>query len=156
MVEQIYQAAPTKLAFIAGNYAGTPRAHLQDASSEYLTHSRKIDAQLRRPPTILTAGHKKEIVISNGYVKQRKNKETGESKPAPMLAFYGAYTAAGAPIQAPRSNGQPMRGWPSFAHEPSFVDYSHGVRLVWSTMKVDGGTRTESLSLPTLSTSGVT
>ena len=141
MVEQIYQAAPTKLAFIPGGYAGTPRAHLQDASSEYLGHSRKIDAQLRRPPTILTAGHKKEIVISNGYVKQRKNKETGESKPAPMLAFYGAFTAAGVPIQAPRNGGQPMRGWPSFAHEPSFVDYSHGVRLVWPTMKVDGSSR---------------
>lgn len=142
MVEQIYQAAPTRLAFIPGNYAGTPRAHLQDASSEYLVHSQKIDAQLRRPPTILTAGHKKEIVISNGYVKQRTNKQTGESRPAPMLAFYGAYTADGVPIQAPRSNGQPMRGWPSFAHEPSFVDYSHGVRLVWPTMKVDGATRT--------------
>ncbi|MEJ8836853.1 M15 family metallopeptidase [Ramlibacter sp. AN1133] len=141
MVEQIYQAAPTKLAFIPGNYAGTPRAHLQDASSEYLGHSRKIDAQLRRPPTILTAGHKKEIVISNGYVKQRRNKTTGESKPAPMLAFYGAFTAAGVPIQAPRNNGEPMRGWPSFAHEPSFVDYSHGVRLVWPTMKVDGAAR---------------
>lgn len=141
MVEQIYQAAPTKLAFIPGNYAGTPRAHLQDATSEYLVHSSKIDAQLRRPPTILTAGHKKELVISNGYVKQRRNKATGESKPAPMLAFYGAFTAAGVPIQAPRNNGQPMRGWPSFAHEPSFVDYSHGVRLVWPTMKVDGESR---------------
>lgn len=142
MVEQIYQAAPTKLAFIPGNYAGTPRAYLQDASSEYLVHSHRIDAQLRRPPTILTAGHKKEIVISSGYVKQRRNKQTGESRPAPMLAFYGAYTAEGVPIQAPRSNGQPMRGWPSFAHEPGFVDYSHGVRLVWPTMKVDGATRT--------------
>ncbi|HYE41385.1 MAG TPA: M15 family metallopeptidase [Ramlibacter sp.] len=141
MVEQIYQAAPTKLAFIPGNYAGTPRAHLQDASSEYLAHSRRIDAQLRRPPTILTAGHKKEIVISNGYVKTRRNRESGEGKPAPMLAFYGAFTAAGVPIQAPRSNGQPMRGWPSFAHEPGFVDYSHGVRLVWPTMKVDGAER---------------
>ena len=58
-------------------------------------HSRKIDAQLRRPPTILTAGHKKEIVISNGYVKLRKDKKTGERKPAAMLAFYGACLAGG-------------------------------------------------------------
>jgi hypothetical protein len=141
MVEQLYQAAPTKLAFIPGNYAGTPRAHLQDASSSYLDHSRRIDAQLRRPPTILTAGHKKELVISNGYIRPRRNKQTGQTAPAPMLAFYGAYTAAGVPIQAPRNGDQVVRGLPSFAHEPSFVDYSHGVRLVWPTMKVDGRER---------------
>lgn len=139
MVEQIYQAAPTKLAFIYGNYAGTPRAHLQDASQSYLDHSRAIDAQLRRPPTILTAGHKKELIITNGYIRQRRQRD-GTTKPAPMLAFYGAYTAAGEPIQASRSGTPPrvLRGMPSFAHEPRFVDYSHGVRLVWPMMKVDG------------------
>ncbi|WP_137896344.1 M15 family metallopeptidase [Ramlibacter sp. 2FC] len=142
MVEQIYQAAPTKLAFIPGNYAGTPRAHLQDASSSYLWHSQQIDGQLRRPPTILTAGHKKEIVISNNYMHRARNKQTGElGPPRAKLAFYGAYTAAGVPIQAPRSGGQVLRGHPSFAHEPSFVDYSHGVRLVWPTMKLDGAER---------------
>lgn len=142
MVEQIYQAAPTQLAFIYGNYAKTPRAHLQDASSEYLWHSRKIDAQLRRPPTILTAGHKKELVISTGYIKPVKDKATGKTSMKPKLAFYGAYTAKGVPIQAPGAEeGRPMRGWPSFAHEPWFVDYSHGVRLVWPTMRVDGATR---------------
>ncbi|HET9651199.1 MAG TPA: hypothetical protein VFP36_03365, partial [Usitatibacter sp.] len=141
MVEQIYQAAPTKLAFIYGGYAGTNRASLQDASASYLDHSRQIDAQLRRPPTILTAGHKKELVISNGYIRPRLNKATGQTSPAPMLAFYGAYTAAGVPIQAPKNGTQVMRGYPSFAHEPSFVDYSHGVRLVWPTMKVDGAER---------------
>lgn len=139
MVEQLYQAAPTKLAFIPGNYAGTPRAHLQDASSSYQWHSRQIDGQLRRPPTILTAGHKKELVISNGYLRAARNKTTGKmGPPRPKLAFYGAYTAAGVPIQAPRNGTQVMRGYPSFAHEPVFVDYSHGVRLVWPTMKVDG------------------
>lgn len=142
MVEQLYQAAPTKLAFIPGNYAGTPRAHLQDASSSYLWHSQQIDGQLRRPPTILTAGHKKEIVISNGYMRASRNKTTGAMGPArPKLAFYGAYTTGGVPIQAPRNGGQVMRGYPSFAHEPVFVDYSHGVRLVWPTMKVDGAER---------------
>lgn len=140
MVEQVYQAAPTKLAFIYGGYAGTARANLQDASSSYLEHSRQIDAQLRRPPTILTAGHKKELVISNGYIRPRRNK-AGETHPAPMLAFYGAYTAAGVPIQAPRNGDQVMRGYPAFAHEPTFVDYSHGVRLVWPTMQVDGAER---------------
>lgn len=148
MVEQIYQAAPTKLEFIYGNYAKTPRAHLQDANSEYLGHSRKIDAQLRRPPTILTAGHKKELVISNNYMHAPRpkppepGKEPAKVVPQPKLAFYGAYTAAGVPIQAAKGkDGKPMRGWPSFAHEPRFVDYSHGVRLVWPTMKVDGESR---------------
>jgi hypothetical protein len=142
MVEQLYQAAPTKLAFIPGQYAGTPRAHLQDASSSYAWHSRQIDGQLRRPPTILTAGHKKELVISNGYLRASRDKATGTMGPArAKLAFYGAYTAAGAPIQAPRNGTTVMRGYPSFAHEPVFVDYSHGVRLVWPTMKVDGAER---------------
>jgi len=45
------------------------------------------------------------------------------------------------PIQAPRNGDQVMRGYPAFAHEPTFVDYSHGVRLVWPTMKVDGAER---------------
>jgi hypothetical protein len=142
MVEQLYQAAPTKLAFVPGNYAGTPRAHLQDASSSYQWHSQQIDRQLRRPPTILTAGHKKEIVISNGYMRAARNKTTGAMGPTrAKLAFYGAYTEAGVPIQAPRNGTTVMRGYPSFAHEPVFVDYSHGVRLVWATMKVDGSER---------------
>lgn len=139
MVEQTYQAAASKLAFIYGNYAGTKDAGLQDASASYLKHSQGIDAQLRRPPTLLTAGHKKELVISSNYIVQRTNKETGATKGVPVLAFYGAYTAAGAPIQAGRG-GNP-RGWPSFAHEPRFVDYSHGVRMVWPTMQLDGQER---------------
>ena len=139
MVEQIYQAAASKLAFIYGNYAGTQDAGLQDASASYLKHSQGIDAQLRRPPTLLTAGHKKELVISSNYIVQRTHKETGATKAVPVLAFYGAYTAAGAPIQAGRG-GNP-RGWPSFAHQPGFVDYSHGVRLVWPTMQLDGQER---------------
>ena len=133
MVEQIYAAAPTKLEFIAGNFAGTPRAYLQAASSSYQEHSRAIDAQLRRPPTILTAGHKKELVISSNYRQQGQH----DSHPVPKLAFYGAFKANGEPWQ----RGAGPRGMPSFAHEPSYVDYSHGVRLVWPTMQVDGSER---------------
>ena len=133
MVDQIYRNAPTKLAFIDGHYAGTPRAHLQAASSAYLDHSRAIDAQLRRPPTLLTAGHKKELVITSNYLHQGRH----DQHPVPKLAFYGAFTASGEPIQ----HGAGPRGMPSFAHEPSYVDYSHGVRLVWPTMRVDGQER---------------
>lgn len=145
MVEQVYQAAPAKLAFIYGNYAGTSRKNLQTASGEYLWHSRKIDEQLRRPPTILTAGHKKEVVISSNYIQLVKDDATGQRVPKATLAYYGAHDAAGVPIQAGQveQNGKKVkvRGLTSFAHDPAFADYSHGVRLVWPTMKVDGANR---------------
>jgi hypothetical protein len=136
MVEQIYQAATKKQVFIYGGYADTPRAHLQIASSAYLDHSRKIDAKLHHGQVLsavlgLTAGHKKELVITDNYFREGKAK----------LAYYGAHDSKGKPTEVGEIDKKKIRDKASVAHAPWYVDYSHGVRLVWPKMKVAGAER---------------
>ena len=67
-------------------------------------------------PGALTAGHKKDLVLS-----QRLWEQPGR------VAIYGWHRADGTPIQ-------PL----STVHGARYADYSHGVRLVSQTMFVDG------------------
>ena len=64
----------------------------------------------------LTAGHKKDVVISTGLVVHPKK-----------VAIYGLHKPDAKAIQ-------PL----STIHENTYADYSHGVRLVGGTMIVDG------------------
>lgn len=68
---------------------------------------------------ILTAGHKKDLVLS-----QRLWKQPGR------VAIYGWHRNAGAPIQ-------PL----STVHGARYADYSHGVRLIGTVVFVDGAPR---------------
>jgi hypothetical protein len=110
------------------------RRDRQMSTAAYLEHDLAIKRQLEKMNVLrgqgmpLTAGHKKDLVIA--------------AKPNPKrLHFYGLYTVktksdgsvVGTPIQAERGKGLPVG-----AHEPSYVDYSHGVRLVAATMVADG------------------
>lgn len=67
-------------------------------------------------PGALSAGHKKDLVLSNKLW----------SRPAPV-AIYGWHRSADAPIQ-------PL----SAVHGARYADYSHGVRLVSQVMYVNG------------------
>jgi hypothetical protein len=67
----------------------------------------------------LTAGHKKDVVISNIL----------EEKPG-KVAIYGWQMPGGAAIQ-PLSN----------IHHHNYADYSHGIRLIQGKMLVDGKVR---------------
>jgi peptidoglycan hydrolase-like protein with peptidoglycan-binding domain len=120
MVDDIYASAQTKLVASPRDDWKYGDGRMQSTAS-YLAHDRTIDEQLGgRQPEGIVAGHKKDVIISNGL----------EQNPG-KLAFYGWYDANGRPIQ-----GAPGRA--SFAHEPSYADYSHGVRLVSGTIVIDG------------------
>jgi hypothetical protein len=87
-------------------------------SNEYFRRANElIDEELGgRPLGALTAGDKKDIVLTN-RLRQRPG----------SVAIYGWQRANGQPIQ-------PL----STVHGASYADYSHGLRLVSSQMTVDG------------------
>ena len=90
------------------------------SSRYYLRHQKKIEAQLVTcPPGELISGHKKDIVLTNRlYEKPHR------------IAIYGWH----------RRNGQPIQPL-SIVHGERYADYSHGVRLVSTTIWINGKPR---------------
>ena len=85
-----------------------------------IVRTQRFETLAGHPPGALVAGHKKDVVIS---VKLEK---------APgKVAIYGWHRVGGVPIQ-------PLY----LGHGVSWVDYSHGVRLVDQAMRVNGSTTT--------------
>jgi hypothetical protein len=106
-----------------------PMSQHRERASTFAQHDSLIDSQLQRThaePGALVAGHKKDIVATD-----RRDR----------VAIYGWHQANGRPIQ-------PL----STVHHRSYVDYSHGVRLMSDRMIVDGRsmTRAEVLADPRL------
>jgi hypothetical protein len=89
-------------------------------STEYYWHHNELIAQQRTAlgvlPGVLTAGHKKDLVITNRLWRYPDR-----------VAIYGWHRAINSPIQ-------PL----STIHGARYADYSHGVRLVSTTIYVDG------------------
>lgn len=114
MVDAIYAQADIRLR------PSPMKPGRQMSSTRYLLeHNRTVDAQRRRfgiGPTALTAGNKKDIVLTRRLL----------SHPG-RVAIYGWHRANGRPIQ-------PL----STVHGAAYADYSHGVRLVSTTAYVDG------------------
>ncbi len=112
MSDQIWRAATLKLAPIPM----TPGPQMM-SNAWFVEHNRRIEVQRAgRPLGQLTAGDKKDVVISNRLLG------------APTrVAIYGWHYLSGTPIQ-------PL----STVHENTYADYSHGIRLVRKTVVVDG------------------
>lgn len=95
----------------------------QMSSTAYLVkHDQTVDQQRARqgrPMSVLTAGQKKDLVLTNRLI----------SKPG-RVAIYGWQRPGGKPIQ-------PL----STVHGATYADYSHGVRLVSRTAYVNGEPR---------------
>ncbi|AXY78355.1 hypothetical protein D3H65_32110 [Paraflavitalea soli] len=110
MVNDIYRQSVVKLEPI-------PLYQYRDSALMFWQHHLMIEGQrkLRRG---LIAGIKKDVVISG--------KISRDPKPH-RVAIYGWHTPEGKPIQ-PLYTG----------HVDWYVDYSHGIRLVYSKIKVDG------------------
>ena len=72
-----------------------------------------------KPLGELIAGHKKDVVVTN-RLKEKPDK----------VAIYGWHKLDGKPIQ-------PLY----VGHADYYVDYSHGIRLLRQTMRVDGQSR---------------
>jgi hypothetical protein len=110
IVDLIYQHAVVKLEPL-------PMAAHRDSSVTMWEHQRMIEQQ-RKGRLGLIAGIKKDVVISS---KVRDN-----AKPD-RVAIYGWHLPDGKPIQ------------PLYAgHVNWYVDYSHGIRLIYRKIKVNG------------------
>ncbi len=110
IADDIYKSASVKLEPV-------PMYAFRDSTPTMWHHHLIIEGQ-RRQRKGLIAGIKKDVVLSE--------KVTSHSRPD-RVAIYGWHKPDGLPIQ------------PVYAgHVNWYVDYSHGIRLVYSYIKVDG------------------
>ncbi len=117
MVDAIYKQAAVHLA-----PRPMPAGRQMSSTSYLLRHNQTVDGQmspLGPYPTGLTAGQKKDLVLSNRLRKARGR-----------VAIYGWHRGNGRPIQ-------PL----STVHGAQYADYSHGVRLISDTAFVNGQPR---------------
>lgn len=114
LVDQIYAQAEVKLA------PSPQKPGPQMMSTDYYArHNATIAGQRERAgqqPGQLTAGHKKDVVITNRLEQKPKS-----------VAIYGWHQPNGKPIQ-------PL----STLHENTYADYSHGVRLIGPEITING------------------
>ena len=98
-----------------------PLTQARDSARTFLQHHRIIEEQLAGSARgALVAGIKKDVVVSNALLEKSNR-----------VAIFGWHYTTGAPIQ------------PLYAgHVDWYVDYSHGIRPVRRSMRVDGSRRT--------------
>jgi len=116
MVDDIHRAAVVKLA----PQPFTPSAQMTTVPVFWRHHQEIERRRHGLPPGWLIAGIKKDVVITPELARRPH-----------CVAIYGWHRPDGAPIQ-------PLY----VGHESSWVDYSHGVRLVRGVMTVDGVRKT--------------
>jgi hypothetical protein len=110
--DDIFRQAPLRLTPI-------PLTENRESAQTFYQHHLAIEAQRLRaakPLGTLIAGIKKDIVLSNRLLEKPHR-----------VAIYGWHQSSGRPIQ-------PL----SIVHADSYVDYSHGVRLLSRLVIVDG------------------
>ena len=136
MVDAIYEQSAHHL-----TPAPLPAGPLMRSNLYLSQHQQRIDAQRSGLPLgELISGHKKDLVLSNALFQMPGR-----------VAIYGWHRALSDPIQ-------PL----STVHGAQYVDYSHGVRLVSTTVLVDGRPRSiydalqDAQLAPALSREGVT
>lgn len=116
MVDDIYAAAPLKLEPVP-----IPPSPAMTTVAVFQQHNENIRTQRTErlaafPPGSLVGGHKKDVVITT---------HMGEA--LGKVAIYGWHRSREVPIQ-------PLY----LGHAASWVDYSHGVRLIQQALTVDG------------------
>tara|TARA_R110002072_G_scaffold35722_2_gene105394 strand:+ start:99 stop:1247 length:1149 start_codon:yes stop_codon:yes gene_type:complete len=114
LVNEIYQRATIKL-----RPQPLPPGPAMTTTAYFLRHNQTIEGQLRAlggRRGALTAGHKKDVVISPRLQTRRGR-----------VAIYGWHRSVGNPIQ-------PL----TTVHSRDYVDYSHGVRLIRDAVTLDG------------------
>ncbi len=110
IVDEIYRAAEVKL-------APRPLTEEREAVTTFVQHNAIIEEQRANIPCgPIVAGIKKDIVITNRLLERPDR-----------VAIYGWHRLDGKPIQ-------PL----STVHLDTYVDYSHGVRLVSRRILLDG------------------
>lgn len=117
LVDDIYRHAELKLEPVTYY----PVGDVNERVGQFVRHNRDIEAQRREKGGTLgqlTAGLKKDVVISNRISDPNRTHH---------VVIYGWHKLDGQPIQ-PLTN----------IHIDSYVDYSHGIRLISSEIVVDG------------------
>jgi hypothetical protein len=112
MVDAIFRQSSLRLA----PQPMTPGPRMT-STAYFMVHQRKIEAQRAGYPLGgLVAGHKKDLILTKRLLTRRGR-----------VAIYGWHRRHGEPIQ-------PL----STVHGARYADYSHGVRLVSTTVILDG------------------
>lgn len=121
MVDQIYSAAPCKLR--PQPIPPTPQMTTVPVFAQHNDSVKSLRFPLipQYPLGTIVGGTKKDVIISN-----RIYQNLNPNVPKPVV-IYGWHQLNGTPIQ-PVYNG----------HEETYVDYSHGIRLVLDSVIVDG------------------
>jgi hypothetical protein len=117
LVDDIYRHAELQLEPVSYYPVGDANERVE----QFVRHNRDIEAQLSKQGGSLgqlTAGIKKDVVISN---------KISDPSRTHHVVIYGWHKLDGQPIQ-PLTN----------VHIDTYVDYSHGVRLINSEMMIDG------------------
>jgi hypothetical protein len=120
MVDVIWKACETKLDPMPW---GPPYDSSMMSTDRFFRHDRRIRDQFARENGklgCLVGGHKKDVVVSLAVEAPRDEK----------VAIYGWHQSNGNPIQGP--------GIQATAHEITYRDYAHGIRLVSLACMVDG------------------
>jgi hypothetical protein len=112
MVNDIWNAAEVKLPPQPMGPPQYPYDSSMMTTSRFNVHNQWIEkTRAGKPLGALTGGHKKDVVITK-LLEGRSDK----------VAIYGWHQSNGKPIQGP--------GIQAEAHEITYKDYSHGIRLV--------------------------
>jgi len=83
-------------------------------------HNDKINVLMSKmDKTKLTAGHKKDVVLTNKISPNNPNKR---------VVIFGWI----------KSDGTPIQGLNYWSHEDTYADYSHGIRLIANDVMVNG------------------
>ncbi len=115
MCEDIWKAAEVKLAPAPITYDNK-----METTGRYDQHNKIVNQQLMdKNSSKLIAGHKKDIIISNRLAPNNPNQR---------VDIFGWFKLTGAPIQ----------GENPVSHSSSYSDYSHGVRLVFNQVNLNG------------------
>lgn len=117
MVDDIWKAATNKLQPLPW---GPPYDATMLHTDRIVIHNGRVQQQLvNKDFKALTAGHKKDVVLTNRLSLNNPNKR---------VAIYGWML----------SNGQAIQGLNPTSHEDTYADYSHGIRLVSNDVFVNG------------------
>lgn len=116
IVNDIWQAAANKLTPLPW---GPPYNEDMLKSHRIATHNQRIQNQLiGKDFKALTAGHKKDVVLTN---------KLSPNNPLKRVAIYG-WT---------QPNGKPIQDLNPSSHEDTYADYSHGIRLITNDVIVN-------------------
>lgn len=116
MVDDIWAQSVNKIAPLPW---GPPYDASMMSTNRYMVHNSRIQKQLdNKDITALTSSQKKDVILTN---------KLSPNNPQKRVAIYGWIQLDGKPIQV----------YPT-AHEDTYADYSHGIRLIANDVVVNG------------------